>query len=188
MRTRTSKVLAVALLAGGVALLSGQGTARAADSTKDPLYIQGAVLGYSYGFFSGVGFGAYRLDAEFGAHFTGRHDGFVLGGRQVFYLGFGGSIGATVARVGYDIPIVIKDGKFELTIAPYALVGVAYGLCGTGCYGAGFNFGFGVEAKFFPMQANGFYAFARPIEASFFVGDGGVITTLSPALGVGYAF
>lgn len=191
MRTRTAKALAVAALAGGAALFSGERSAHALDpSTKGPLYIQGAVIGYSYGFFGGFGFGAYRLDVEFGAHFTGRHDGFVLGGRQVFYLGFGGSIGATVARIGYDIPIVIKDGKFELTIAPYGIAGIAYGLCsGGGCYdGAAFNFGFGVDVKFFPIQSNGFYAFARPLEASFFVGNGSTVTTLTPAAGVGFAF
>lgn len=191
MRTRTAKALAVAVVAGGAALFSGESDAHALDpSTKGPFYIQGAVIGYSYGFFGGLGFGAYRMDVEFGAHFSGRHDGFVLGGRQVFYFGFGGSVGATVARIGYDIPIVLKDGKFELTIAPYGLAGIAYGLCGVGCEGALFNFGFGVDVKFFPMQSNGFYVFARPLEASFFVGGygGRTITTLTPAAGVGFAF
>lgn len=185
----SSKTWAVALLAGGALLAStfaGERTAHA-DSTKGPLYVQGAVLGYSYGLNGGLGFGAYRLDVEFGAHFTGRHDGFVLAGRQVFYLGFGGSIGATVARIGYDIPIVIKDGKFEITIAPYGIAGIGYGLC-ENCSGAAFNFGFGVDGKFFPMASNGFYAFVRPIEVAFFVGQGPVFSTFTPAAGVGFAF
>lgn len=65
------------------------------------------------------------------------------------------------------------------------MVGIAYGFC-NGC-GVAFNFGFGVEGKFFPMQSNGFYAFARPIEIDFYAGDG-FGTAYSPALGVGYAF
>ncbi len=187
--TRTTKALLGALVLGSAAatLVSNEGTAKAADSTKGPLYIQGAVLGYSYGLADGLGFGAYRIDVEFGGHFTGRHDGFVLAGRQVFYLGFGGSIGATVARIGYDIPIVIKDGKFEVTIAPYGLAGIGYGLCGN-CYGAAFTFGAGVEGRFFPMQANGFYAFLRPFELAFFAGQGPILTTISPGAGVGFAF
>ena len=191
MKTRTSKALALALLAGGVALVSGEGSAHALDpSTKGPLYVQGAVLGYTSGFGDAWGFGAYRIDAEFGAHFTGRHDGFVLAGRQSFYFGFGFggfTFASTQARLGYDIPIVLKDGKFEITIAPYGLVGVEYGFC-TGC-GAAFTFGFGAEGKFFPMQSNGFYAFARPIEINFFVaGNNGFGTAYSPGLGIGYAF
>ena len=191
MRTRTSLVLAASLFAGTATLVCGNGTAEALEpSTKGPLYVQGALLGGAFGFGNAYdGYGAYRLDVEFGAHFTGRHDGFVVAGRQAFYFGWGlggFSIGTTVARLGYDIPIVIKEGKYEITIAPYGIVGIGYGLCGN-CGGVAFNFGFGVEGRFFPMQSNGFYAFARPIEFSFFAGNG-FATLFSPGLGVGYAF
>lgn len=56
-------------------------------------------------------------------------------------------MGATVARLGYDIAIPL--GRRELTIAPFGFGGVAYGLSGGG---AGATFGAGVEGRFFPIQ------------------------------------
>lgn len=172
----------------GAALALGLGlpsTAHAADSAKGPFYVQAGVLGFSFrgGGAQWIG-GAYKLDVEFGYHFSGRHDGFVLAGRQSFYMG-GGALGTTDLRIGYDIPIPLKDGKYELTIAPYGLVGVGYAL--RGGLGTDLHLGAGVEGRFFPMQSNGFYVFARPVELTFFVGSLS-FWTISPSAGVGIAF
>lgn len=180
----------MAVLAAGAALASGERSAHALEpSTKGPLYIQGAVIGYNTTF-GNRGYGAYKIDVEFGGHFSGRHDGFVIAGRQSFNFGwglFGYTWGSTVVRLGFDIPIVVKDGKFEITIAPYGIAGLAYAFC-SNCGGLGFNWGFGVEGKFFPMQSNGFYAFARPLEIQFLADGNGFGVGYSPAIGVGYAF
>lgn len=139
-------------------------------STRDkPFYVEGSVpLGFStFGFggggrgcgFGGCGWGGYwSPDLEIGFHFTGRHDGFVLAFRHSFYVGGYAGMGAQL-RIGYDIPIPIKGGKYELTIGPYGLVGAAF--YGGGPSG-GFQTGGGVEGKFFLIK--GFYVFARPLD------------------------
>ena len=171
-----------AALALGLSLSS---TAHAADSTKGPFYVQAGVLGYGFRGGGALWYGgAYHLDVEFGYHFSGRHDGFVLAGRQSFYLSPGG-LGASDLRIGYDVPIVLSDGKYELTIAPYGLVGVAYAL--RGGLGTQFHVGGGAEVRFFPMQSNGFYVFARPIEVTYYAG-GLSFWNFSPSAGVGFAF
>jgi hypothetical protein len=165
--------------------LSLPSTAHAAESAKGPFYVQAGVLGYSFRGGGNLWFaGAYKLDIEFGYHFSGRHDGFVLAGRQSFYIA-GASAGASDLRIGYDIPIPLKDGKYELTIAPYGLVGIGYSL--RSVMGTDFHAGAGIEVRFFPMESNGFNIFARPIEATFFVGTIH-FWTLSPSVGVGFAF
>jgi len=132
------------------------------ESTRGPFYVQGTTpLGFNDWGGRGYAYAAWRPDAEFGIHFTGRHDGFVLGIRQAFLVGdfFGGT---TVLKLGYDIPIPIK--KYELNIGPYGTIGVGY-LFDNGRYGgfAGLQTGFvGVDVKFFIIK--GFYAFGRPFE------------------------
>ena len=160
-------------------------TAQAADSAKGPFYVQAGVLGYAFPGGGSLWFGGmYHLDVEFGYHFTGRHDGFVLAGRQSFYVGPGG-MGASDLRIGYDIAIPLSDGKLELTIAPYGLVGIGYAL--RGGLGLDLHIGAGVEGRLFLMQSNGFYIFARPLEITAFVG--GIHSwNFAPSAGVGIAF
>lgn len=178
-----------------IAALSAVGTLAVANdahalepSTRDPAYVQGSPLGFGFvgacgGFGCAIG-GAFHVDVEVGYHFMGHHEGFVLGGRQSFYLS-GGSFGSTQARLGWDIAIPISDGKYEVTIAPYATLGVAYAMYSPVQDPAFFAFGIGVEGKFFFYE--GAYAFFRPFEggaaigaASFFLGNFGA--------GIGYAF
>jgi hypothetical protein len=67
-----------------------------------------------------------------------------------------------LVRLGYDIPIPIKGGKYEITIAPYGLIGAAFfDRWGNGL-SAGFQTGGGCEGKFFLLK--GFYVFARPLD------------------------
>jgi hypothetical protein len=154
-------------------------------STRGPLYFQGAPLGFGFlvvcgGFgVCGTG-GAYHLDLEAGYHFMGHHEGIVAGLRQSFYLS-GGSAGTTQARVGWDIAIPLKDGQFEITIAPYTTLGVFYPFGGGN---AGFAFGIGVEGKFFFYE--GLYAFLRPFEGGAVISNGSGFLGNFGA-GIGYA-
>jgi hypothetical protein len=171
-------------------LLVESSPARAADSTHPGFYVEGSPVGVGtvtlacrntpIGCLGGGVFGAYRLSAEFGYHFTQRQDGFVLGVRQLFLFG-SSSAGSTEARLGWDIAIPIK--RFELTVAPYGVVGLAYGFDGEG---ASFAFGFGAEGKFF--FKDNLYAFLIPLELGAWVGNGFSGFVYQAGAGIGYAF
>src|SRR5258706_15525058 len=156
------------VLGAGVALsvLALSSTSNAFDdSTRGPFYVQGTFpLGIHFGISldPSSNFGGWRPDVEFGYHFSGRHDGFVLGFRQAFIATIAPQTGAGTAglRYGYDIPVHV--GAFELTIAPYGTIGIGYTFDGP--YGA-FNMTWGADGKFFIVD--GFYAFARPFEMGF---------------------
>ena len=164
-------------------------------STRGPFYAQLSPLGVGFfgvpgvstplGNFGGGVSGSYHLDAEFGYHFMGHHDGIVAALRQSFYFS-GGSAGTTQARVGWDIAIPIS--QMELTIAPYATLGIFYGFSGGDPM---FAFGIGVEGKlfFFPQEhaASGFYAFFRPFEGGAAIGSASAFLGNFGA-GAGYAF
>jgi len=170
--------------------------ASAAESAHGPWYVQGSPLGTAIGlypgssvtvgnvtFSSGGSLAFYRVDAEFGYHFSGRADGFTLGLRQAFLLGWG-SAGITSARVGYDIIIPLGD-EMEVGIDPYAHLGAAYPFNGGD---AGFFFGFGADVKLFFERKLGLYAFVRPFEIGFIVNSNPLVHVLSFAGGLGYAF
>lgn len=165
--------LALATLAASLFLPASAGALEPSSRDK-PFYVEGAFPlgfnvfgGYGFGgcgrFGGGCGWSTWRPDIEVGFHFTGRHDGFVLGIRHVFYIGgdyLGNGFGmAGLIRLGYDIPIPIKGGKYEITIAPYGLLGAAF--YGGGPSG-GLQTGGGCEGKFFLLK--GFYVFARPLD------------------------
>jgi hypothetical protein len=158
--------LAFAAVAASLLFVPGKADAELISSRDKPFYIEGAFpLGFSTSAWGGCGrfgvcnWGGYwKPDIELGFHFTGRHDGFVLGIRHSFYLGGFAGMGIA-ARIGYDIPIPLKGGKYELTIGPYGYVGGAF--YGNPAEGA-FQTGGGVEGKFFIIK--GFYAFARPLD------------------------
>ena len=186
---------ALGLLAAGLVTL-GASTASAAESEHGPFYVQASPLGTSVVFYPGstvtVGsltystggaLGFYRVDAEFGYHFSGRADGFTLGLRQAFLLGWG-SAGITSLRAGYDIPIKIGD-EMELLIGPYAHAGALYGFNGGDAY---FSFGLGGDGKMFFSRDLGLYAFLRPFELGMNVGSGPLVAQLSFAGGLGWAF
>jgi hypothetical protein len=124
--------------------------------------------------------GAYRISAEFGHHLTQRHDGLVIGARQVFLFA-SKSAGMTEVRAGWDFAIPIK--QYEVTVAPYAAAGAAYGFSGGN---ASFALGFGAEGKFFFLEK--LYAFAIPIELGTWIRSGfsGIVYQLGA--GIGYAF
>ncbi len=59
----------------------------------------------------------WRPDVELGFHFSGRHDGFVLGVRQAFDVGRDVySMGETLVRAGWDFALPFRNGRFELTL------------------------------------------------------------------------
>lgn len=201
---KTTARLSVASLAAISGLLFAPTEAHAADSTRGAWYVQGSPVGFatytlaqvcvhnslvSQDFCSGGSAGAYRAAAEFGYHFSGRHDGFVLGVRQTFWIS-SPVIGVSQVRLGWDIPIPIKD--FELVIAPYGVVGVSYLFSSNSNGTIGVAFGAGVEGKFFFMKpdssAKGLYAFAQPVEVGGLVAGpfGGFM--YQAGLGMGYAF
>lgn len=178
-----SRLFVSSLFAGAVALASS--TAHA-ESTRGAGYVQGNVLGYTT-FLNSFGGSAYPLELHGGYHIGGTHEGFVIGATQKFLFATGGFLGATVARAGYDIAIPIKE--FELTVAPYGYAGVAYGDGGGG--DVRFHFGFGAEARFFPLvegAGKGFFATARPFEIGFMPGPGTTLVPYNFSLGAGYAF
>jgi hypothetical protein len=179
-----------ALGAVAVALILGEAKPAHAlqDSTRGPFYVQGVALGLAIQ--SDIGNGAYwHNDVEFGWHPSGRHDGFVIGVRQGFDIG-NCSVGETVARIGYDIALPLKNGRFELTIAPYGVAGINYVFpCGFGgSTEAGFRFGGGVEVKFFLYK--GLYLLARPVETTGeqFIDAGRVFFHFTTGIGIGFAF
>ena len=177
-----SRLFVSSLFAGAVALASS--TAHA-ESTRGAGYVQGNVLGYTT-FLNSFGGSAYPLELHGGYHIGGTHEGFVIGATQKFLFASGGFLGATVARAGYDIAIPIKE--FELTVAPYGYAGVAYG---DALGEARVHFGFGAEARFFPLvegAGKGFFATARPFEIGFMPGTGTTFVPYNFSLGAGYAF
>lgn len=161
--------------------------AHAATSTRDPLYVGGTVLGFGAPLNSGRrSTTPYRFDFDFGGHINGRHDGFVVGFRQIFLFGGGFDGGISQLRLGGDIAIPIRGGRMELTIAPYGAAGVFYGFSNQGARAA---MSFGVEGKFFPIEGNGFFAMARPFEITLLPGSGGTTPVLYGfGVGAGYAF
>lgn len=121
-------------------------SAAAADSERGPFYVQGHVAGATVAFVDPVVGISFPLELHGGYHFSGRHDGFVVGLTQ--RIGIGSSVyGMTLARVGWDIPIPV--GRAELTLAPYVFGGVFYPL-GDGDVGA--HFGAGGEVRIFPLH------------------------------------
>ncbi len=187
---RTTLRLALPSVAFLLVALSAS-PARATDSTHPGMYVEGSPLGFGSltvactevfnRCIGGGTIGTYRISAEFGYHFTQRHDGLVLGARQVFL--FGTSIaGISEGRVGYDIAIPIKH--FELTAAPYGTAGIAYGIGGAG--GAAFAFGFGGEAKFF--FKDNLYALLIPLELGAWFGNTFNGFVYQAGAGIGYAF
>jgi hypothetical protein len=181
--------LAVASLCTAVVLFGASQARAEHQSTKGPAYIEGNLLGFASitqcvnaGFLGSVCAGSvlYSMDFEGGYHFSGRHDGMAIGLRQGFYFG-SFSAGSTQARFGYDIPIPISEGKYELVIAPYGVMGIAYGFSGGD---PSFAFGFGGEGRFF-IGDGGFYVAGRPIEIGGWVPGG---FTYKFDLGAGYAF
>jgi hypothetical protein len=191
MRRASLAIVLVTLATLGVST-----TASAAESAHGPFYVQGSPLGTAVvlypgssvtvgnvTFSSGGTLAYYRVDAEFGYHFSGRADGFTLGIRQAFLLGWG-SAGVTSARVGYDIIVPIGD-EMEVGIDPYAHLGAAYPFNGGD---AGFLFGFGADVKLFFERKLGLYAFVRPFEIGFLVNKNPLVPILTFAGGLGYAF
>lgn len=138
-------------IAAAALVLAAATSARADDSERGPFYFQGHVLGVSPAFAdagSGRAGATFPLELHAGYHVSGRHDGFVFGVSQRFAFG-SGSYGATMGRLGWDIPV--RLGKAELTIAPYAFGGVLYGF-GQGSSAAA-HFGAGTELRLFPLAA-----------------------------------
>jgi len=179
-----------------VVALAASGNALALDtSTHGPFYVQGTVpLGLNYWNFpnaNGYGWAGWRPDVEFGAHFSGRHDGFVLGLRQAFLVTAlqGRAAGTIQLRYGYDIPFILGD--FELNLAPYGTFGLGYifdGAFTPGGPSAGINMSWGIDGKFFFYE--GLYAFVRPFEMGFqcFHDVGQCAVSLVFGAGVGFAF
>jgi len=159
------------------------------DSLRGPFYVQGVVA--SFAIQSDTGNGVYwHPDVEFGWHPTGRHDGFVVGVRQGFDINGDCSLGETVARLGYDIALPLKNGRFELTIAPYGIAGVDYVFpCGPASAHAGLRLGAGIEIKFFLYK--GFYLLARPAEtdlADYADMNNPVHFYFNSGIGIGFGF
>jgi len=161
------------------------------DSTRRPFYVQGIVGSYSFwASFEGTDLVFWHPDVEFGYHFTGRHDGFVLGIRQGFNVGRDPfDIGQTELRGGYDFAIPLKNGRFEITIAPYATFGLDYLFRGPQ---AGLRFAAGIEGKLFFIE--NVYVVVRAIELSAgeFVDLGplekNVYFNFNGGVGAGFAF
>lgn len=143
---RLGTLAALATLAAAIVSLGPVREAQAAESERGPAYVQAHVLGAQLAFASAGSGAAFPIELHGGYHVSGRHDGFVIGATQKLVFG-NGTGGATLLRLGYDIPIPI--GRRELTIAPYGFGGVAYAFAG-GDPGA--HFGLGVEARFFPIE------------------------------------
>jgi hypothetical protein len=160
------------------------------DSTRRPFYVQSNVASFSYWPVLFQNQGYWHPDVEFGFHFSGRHDGFVLGVRQAFDVGRDiYSMGETLLRVGWDFALPFRNGRFELTLAPFATLGVNYVFQNLH---AGFHTSLGFDAKLFFFQ--GLYVLVRPVELGLgeFVDLGpfaqNVYFNYSAGIGLGFAF
>ena len=161
------------------------------ESTRKPFYIQSGIGSYS--FFAHIFNGDqtfWKPDIEFGLHFTGRHDGLVLGIRQSFDVGRDVySMGETVVRGGWDFALPFRNGRFELVLAPFGTFGADYVFQYAR---AGVRLTAGFDAKLFFFQ--GLYLLVRPVELGFaqFVDLGfnqqNVYFTINGGGGLGYAF
>jgi hypothetical protein len=186
---RTNLTLA-ALVALGLAFIPR--SARADDSTRGPFYVQGMLGSFSVWTelpLAGT-LGYWHPDVEFGYHVSGRHDGFVIGLRQAFDVGRDHyALGETLLRGGYDLAFPFRDGRFEVTVAPFATFGLNYFFDGPE---AGVHFSAGLDAKLFFFR--GVYLLVRPIElgAGQFVNLGfgakNVYFNLNAGIGAGCAF
>ena len=168
--------------------------ASAADSEQGPIVLQ-AGLGISYWDFPNLGafFGTtlsyawtgFEPSLEFGYHFSGRHDGLMLGVRQAFMITQvqGHAAGQTDLRVGYDL--AFKAGSLEINVDPFAMVGGGYIFDGPH---AGIQVTGGLDVKLFFTK--GIYAFVRPGELGFqcLHDFGDCAFTYQAAAGAGYAF
>ncbi len=129
------------------------------ESTRRPFYVQGIVGSIAVWADLPNTSGVYwHPEFEFGYHFSGRHDGFVLGIRQGFDVG-NLAIGETLLRAGYDLALPFRNGRFEITIAPFATFGMDYIFTGPH---AGVHFSLGAEGKVFFFKD--LYLVVRPIE------------------------
>jgi hypothetical protein len=188
------RALPIAALALCAALAPS--SARADDSTQGPLYVQGDVgLRYwdfphlQFGFLvTGYSWTGFRPDIEVGYHFSGRHDGFVLGVRQAFVVtafnfGTGYAAGLTSLRAGCDF--AFKASSLEINVDPFGTVGVGYVFDGPH---AGIDGSAGIDVKVFLTK--GLFAFARPAELGFAClhDYGDCAFTYAAAVGAGYAF
>jgi hypothetical protein len=158
------------------------------DSTRGPFYVQANAGSFSFwpAYFGDQAF--WHTEIEFGFHITGRHDGLALGIRQGFDVGRDVySIGETMLRGGWDFALPFRNGRFELTVAPYGVVGIDYIFRNLQ---AGVHFAVGLDARLFFFR--GLYLLIRPIELGF--GDfvplpnQNVYFTMNMGLGLGYAF
>lgn len=158
------------------------------ESTRGPFYVQGVFGSGAFwaGLTGGGDEGYWHPEVEIGYHLTGRHDGVVLGLRQGFEVGASlYSIGETSVRGGYDIAVPLRNGRFELTLAPFATVGLDYLFRNVN---AGFRWSVGVDAKLFFFR--GLYLVVRPFElgGGEFVSLGRMFFNFNAGAGVGIAF
>ena len=188
-----------ALLASAIAL-APRG-ASADESSQPPIYVQGG-LGISFwdfphiqvfGVNTSYSWTGFDPQVEFGYHFSGRHDGFVLAVRQAFSITAiqGAAAGITSLRAGYDL--VFKTGSLEVNVDPFATFGVGYVFDGLapalGGPSAGIGATGGLDLKIF-FGPKGLFAFARPGELGFqcFHDYGLCAFSYSAEAGAGFAF
>ena len=153
-----------------------------AESERGTFFVQAAPAGVSIFAADGAGTASFHGDLDVGIHFGADHEGGMLGVHQAFYAG-DLNAGATQLRGGYDIAIPL--GEMELTLSPFAKPGIAYGFEGGDPLFAG---GLGFEGRFFPIEKNGFFAMARPLDIDVWANGDVVIVPISFAVGAGYAF
>jgi len=176
-----------------LALVLASASAHATEeSTRRPFFIQGT-LG-SVGVWAwtnppGV-LGYWHPDFEFGYHFSGRHDGVEIGLRQGFYLPHDRyDVGETLLRGGYDFAFPFRNGRFELTVAPFGTIGINYLFTNLN---AGVHASVGIEAKLFFFHD--LYLLVRPVELAIgeYVNLGpttaNVFFNLNAGVGAGLAF
>ena len=113
-------------------------------------------------------------------HLDGHSSEINFGLRQDVWFPPGGAMGLTAARGGYDIPLMVAHNKYEITIAPYVLVGIGYGI-----NGAQFVPGVGADGRFY-FHAN-YFGYVRPIELLVHAGNGSY-SSYDTALGAGVSF
>jgi len=134
------------------------------ESTRRPFFVQGTLGSFGlWAWGNPPGVQAYwHPDFEFGYHFSGRHDGLEIGIRQGFYVGRNAyDVGETLLRGGYDFAFPFRNGRFELTIAPFGTFGANYLFTNLN---AGLHWSVGIEAKLFFFHE--LYLLVRPVELS----------------------
>jgi hypothetical protein len=167
---------------GAATLMATTSEAEAQGLVDDGTRPMWAALQLGPAFNLDPGFGAFfKLEQEFGYHFSGDNEGPALGGMLAESFGFG----AFALQVGPKFWWDIKISDMAIYITPHAMLGYG-GFFGGGAEAHTFNWEFGAEGRV--ILGDRFLLSFRPVGIDFFAGDGGLLVNYNLMFGGGVTF